>query len=202
MPDEPLVTQYPIACQEAVDIHFRAGMFPRTVYSICENYNASMKILFLHGWKSVPSGVKRKFLAQHHHEVINPKLPDENFAEAMKIAQAEFHKHHPDVIVRSSRGGAVAMSIDSAVTPLVLLCPAWKKFGTVKTAKANATILHSRADEVVPFGDSEELVLNSDLPSSALVEVGRITGWPTRSLSKRCSRRARGLASPAEPIKG
>jgi hypothetical protein len=40
------------------------------------------------------------------------------------------------------------------------------------TVKKNATILHSRADEVVPFADSEELIANSGLPASALIEVG------------------------------
>ena len=33
-------------------------------------------------------------------------------------------------------------------------------------------ILHSRADDVVPFADSEELVENSGLPASALIQVG------------------------------
>jgi hypothetical protein len=33
-------------------------------------------------------------------------------------------------------------------------------------------ILHSRADDVVPFSHSEELVRNSGLPLSALIEVG------------------------------
>jgi hypothetical protein len=33
-------------------------------------------------------------------------------------------------------------------------------------------LLHSRADDVIPFGDSEELVRNRKLPSLALVEVG------------------------------
>ena len=33
-------------------------------------------------------------------------------------------------------------------------------------------ILHSRADDVVPFAHSEELVRNSGLPVSALIEVG------------------------------
>ena len=33
-------------------------------------------------------------------------------------------------------------------------------------------ILHSRADDVVPFADSEELVRNSGLPAEALIEVG------------------------------
>ena len=82
-----------------------------------------MKILFLHGWQSVPGGVKPTFLAQHGHDVINPKLPDEDFNEAVRIAQVEFDKHQPDVVVGSSRGGAVAMNINSGEAILVLLWP-------------------------------------------------------------------------------
>jgi predicted esterase YcpF (UPF0227 family) len=69
-----------------------------------------MTILFLHGWHSVPGGVKPTFLAQHGHEVINPKLPDDDFQHAVKIAQKEFDKHQPEVVVGSSKGGAVAMT--------------------------------------------------------------------------------------------
>jgi S1 RNA binding domain len=128
-----------------------------------------LKILFLHGWQSVPGGVKPTFLARHGHEVINPKLPDEDFAEAVRIAQEEFDRHKPQVVVGSSRGGAVAMNINSGDSRLVLLCPAWKKFGTAKTVKPGTVILHSRADEAIPFADSEELAKKS---MSALVEVG------------------------------
>jgi len=131
-----------------------------------------MKILFLHGWQSVPGGVKPTFLAQHGHEVINPKLPDEDFEEAVRIAQAEYDRHRPAVVVGASRGGAVALNLDSGDTPLVLLCPAWRKHGTARIVKKDTTILHSRADDVVPFADSEELVRTSGLPASALVEVG------------------------------
>jgi alpha/beta hydrolase family protein len=131
-----------------------------------------MKILFLHGWQSVPGGVKPTFLVQHGHEVINPKLPDEDFNEAVRIAQVEFDKHQPAVVVGSSRGGGVAMNINNGDARLVLLCPAWKKYGTAKTVKPGTVILHSRADDVVPFGDSEELVRNSALPESALIVVG------------------------------
>ena len=79
------------------------------------------------------------------------RLPDEDFAAAVRIAQAEFDKHQPAVVVGSSRGGAVAMNIDSGDARLVLLCPAWKKHGTAKTVKPGTVILHSRADDVVPF---------------------------------------------------
>jgi hypothetical protein len=64
------------------------------------------------------------------------------------------------------------MNLNSSDTPLVLVCPAWKKYGTVKTVKQNTTVLHSRADDVVPFADSEELLHSSGLPASALIEVG------------------------------
>lgn len=128
-----------------------------------------MTILFLHGWQSVPGGVKPTFLAQHGHTVINPKLPDEDFAEAVRIAQAEFDRHQPEVVVGSSRGGAVAMNINSGTAKLVLLCPAWKKYGTAKTVRKDAVILHSRADDVVPFADSEEL---ARISGAKLIEVG------------------------------
>jgi hypothetical protein len=131
-----------------------------------------MRILFLHGWQSVPGGVKPTFLAQNGHEVINPALPDEDMELAVRIAQAEFDKHKPAVVVGSSRGSAVAMNINSGDARLVLLCPAWKKYGTARAIKADSVILHSRADDVVPFGDSEELVRNSRLPGYTLVEVG------------------------------
>jgi len=131
-----------------------------------------MKILFLHGWTSVPGGRKPTYLKDHGHDVANPALPDEDFDEAVRIAQEEFDTHRPDVIVGSSRGGAVAMNIESDDTPLVLLCPAWKKWGTATAVKKNTTILHSKQDDVIPFQDSEELVTNSGLPPSALIEIG------------------------------
>jgi alpha-beta hydrolase superfamily lysophospholipase len=131
-----------------------------------------MKILFLHGWHSVPGGVKPTFLKDHGHEVINPPLPDDDFDEAVRIAQVEFDRHQPKVVVGSSRGGAVAMNLNSGSARLVMLCPAWKKYGTMTKVKPGTVILHARADDVVPIADSEELMRNSELPATALIEVG------------------------------
>jgi len=64
------------------------------------------------------------------------------------------------------------MALQCADTPLVLLCPAWKRWGERTTVKSGTTILHSRNDEVIPFADSEELVIQSALPASALIETG------------------------------
>ena len=46
------------------------------------------------------------------------------------------------------------MNINSGDAKLVLLCPAWKKWGTARTVKPGTVILHSRADDVIPFADS------------------------------------------------
>lgn len=132
----------------------------------------SMLIHFLHGWQSTPGGLKPTYLKDHGHTVLNPALPDDDFDQAVRIAQAEFDRHKPDVVVGSSRGGAVAMNISSGDTPLVLLCPAWKRFGTANTVKPGTIILHSPADDVVPFADSQDLLRNSGLPESTLIAVG------------------------------
>lgn len=131
-----------------------------------------MRILFLHGWQSVVGGRKPAYLASNGHDVLNPALPDDDFASSVRIAQQEFDEHRPDVVVGSSRGGAVALNIDSHTVPLVLLCPAWQHWGQASTVRDPCRILHSRRDEVIPFADSEALLANSGLPSDRLIEVG------------------------------
>ena len=126
-------------------------------------------VLFLHGWHSVPGGVKPTCLKDHGHTVINPALDDDDFDAAVRTAQAEFDLHQPKVVVGSSRGGAVAMNINSGNAKLVLLCPAWKNWGAAKTVRPDTVILHSRDDDVIPFSDSEELARNS---GATLIEVG------------------------------
>jgi hypothetical protein len=132
-----------------------------------------VKILFLHGWQSVPGGVKPSFLQANGHVVLNPALDDENFAAALATAQAVFDAERPDVIVGSSRGGAITMNLDAGGTPMVLLCPAWKRWGTVNRVPPETRVLHSPGDEVIPFADSVELIARSGLPREALLEVGR-----------------------------
>ncbi len=132
-----------------------------------------MKILYLHGWNSVVGGVKPTYLRSHGHDVIEPALDHEDFQRALDTAQVVFDQHRPDIVVGSSRGGAVAVNLASGAARLVLICPAWKNWGTAQSVKPGTLILHSRGDDVVPFGDSVELLSKSGLPETALIEVGR-----------------------------
>jgi hypothetical protein len=131
-----------------------------------------MIVLFLHGWGSGPSGKKPSFLRSHGLQVIAPELPDHDFTASLEVAQQTLKQIHPDVLVGSSRGGAVAMNIDTGAARLVLLCPAWKVFGSARTVKAGTTILHCPNDCVVPFQASVQLIENSRLPETSLLATG------------------------------
>ena len=133
-----------------------------------------MKILYLYGLHSKPGGVKPAFLRRHGYEVTNPALPDDDFARSVEIAQAAYEESRPAVIVGSSRGGAVAVNINPGPTALVLIAPAWRRWGTATMLNGNgpAIILHSRGDALIPIEDSQELVRSSALPDSTLVVIG------------------------------
>ena len=83
------------------------------------------------------------------------------------------------------------MNINSGDAKLVLLCPAWKKYGTARTVKPDTVILHSEADDVVMFADSEELAKNS---GATLIEVGtdhRLADpEPLAAMLRACSKEA------------
>jgi len=64
------------------------------------------------------------------------------------------------------------MNVQAPNTPLVLLCPAWKRFGSVQRIKPGTIVLHSPQDDVVPYADSVELLKLSGLDPSCLWTVG------------------------------
>ena len=64
------------------------------------------------------------------------------------------------------------MNLRLGEVPLVLVCPAWRHWGTAKTVKPGTPILHSPQDEAVEFTASLELHRSSELPETALIRVG------------------------------
>ncbi len=48
-----------------------------------------MKVLFLHGWRSIRGGVKPTYLKNHGHALLNPLLNDDDFTAAVRTAQAK-----------------------------------------------------------------------------------------------------------------
>lgn len=119
------------------------------------------KILFLHGLFGQNSS-KPAFLQSLGHKVLSPNLNDWSFSQSLEIAQNYFDEFRPDIVVGSSRGGALAMNINSHDVPLILLAPAWPYFGNADKTKNNSIIIHSEFDLMVPISFSEQLANKSD----------------------------------------
>ena len=122
-----------------------------------------MKILFLHGLESSPGGKKPKFLESLGHQILNPALLKEDFEASVQIAQNLYNKEKPDIVVGSSRGGAVAMAMEGVEVKTVLIAPAYKKYEvepTHATRDGDRIILHSICDDVISVKDSTDLVTN------------------------------------------
>ena len=133
------------------------------------NREEQLKILFLHGLESKPGGSKVKYLESLGYEVLNPSLPKDSWADSVKIA-SEMMLAEPDIVIGSSRGGALAMRVSHFTTNLILIAPAWEKYGVHSTVPYGTKILHSLKDDVVPYLDSSKIMINND--GVKLVEVG------------------------------
>ena len=131
-----------------------------------------IRILYLHGYAARPGGFKPQFLESQGFTVDHPGLTDDDFERSLEIAQAAFDAHRPDVVVGSSRGGAVAMNLDLRGVPLVLIAPAWRRWGQATRVPQRTIILHSAADELIPLAESRELAAVSQLDAASLVVVG------------------------------
>jgi hypothetical protein len=136
------------------------------------------RILYLHGLESSPNAGKATRLREEGHEVVGPQLDHASdltasIATAQAALDAALQAGSVHVIVASSRGGAVATAINPRGVPMLLLCPAWKRFGLDARLSGRVRILHAAADDLVPLADSVELLARSGLPPEALTVVGK-----------------------------
>ena len=129
-----------------------------------------MKVMFLHGLESSPVSTKATFLRQLGYEVIAPALGRSSFEDSVDIAQASYDENLPDVIVGSSRGGAVAMRLRAPEARLVLIAPAWQKYGVDSKVPKSTKLIHSLDDDVIPIQHS--VLLSLTLDREALIIAG------------------------------
>ena len=117
-----------------------------------------MKILFLHGREGTPEGSKVTHLRKLGYKIVAPSLPADDWELSKLRALHVLEAFEPHVIVGSSRGGALAASLETGVRK-ILIAPAYNMFG-VENPKVNetTTVLHSLDDEIIPFDDSVKLV--------------------------------------------
>ncbi len=132
-----------------------------------------MRVLLLHGLEGSPHGAKAQAL-RRSFELDAPALPTGDFGACVTLARQCLQSRVPDVVVGSSFGGAVALSliVDRHWRgPTLLLAPASKFLGgcVELPQEARVLVVHGAQDEVVPIQESRQLVAGK--ASATLVEV-------------------------------
>ena len=131
------------------------------------------KVLFCHGKEGSTRGAKAEMLRGNFGEVIVPELinsyaADDFTKDWLAVETMAAADNGPEVLVGSSRGGAVVAQVRVKVKK-ILIAPAWKKFGVMPYLTDGDVILHSKKDDLVPYEDS---VLLASLFGCELVECG------------------------------
>lgn len=137
------------------------------------------RVLLLHGLFS-NGECKCSSMRRAGFDVDVPKL--NNWLFWWAIRQAKLETYQPDIIVGSSRGGAVALNLDTNL-PLVLLAPAWKYYGKKDEFTNPCVIIHGKRDTLIPYTDSIELVNQN--PNAQLIIVDddhQLNSWMTHRL--------------------
>ena len=131
-----------------------------------------MRVLFCHGKEGNPEGTKALAIKEEFNDgiVVAPRLTNSycetDFTKDLVVVEA-FAKG-ADVLVGSSRGGALVCQADTE-TPKILIAPAWKKFSVLPKLTKHDVILHCAEDDMVPYEDSVRL---AELFGCMLIECG------------------------------
>jgi predicted alpha/beta hydrolase family esterase len=130
------------------------------------------KVLFCHGKEGSPYGKKALMLRSKFAYVITPDLINsyhaEDFVKDWHNVETLAMTENPNILVGSSRGGAIVAQVRVKVRKL-LIAPAWKKFGVMPYLTKGDIILHSKKDDLVPYEDS---MLLANLFGCELIECG------------------------------
>lgn len=134
------------------------------------------KVLFLHGLNSSPRSLKADRLRGMGYQVCAPMLDNDCFATALQQAQAAFDSFDPELIVGSSRGGAVAMNLECREVPRILLAPAYLHYGSANTCSSRDVIVQGLADPFVWFPCSWWLASKSNAKLIEVMDGHRLNG--------------------------
>ncbi|CDJ69508.1 hypothetical protein, conserved [Eimeria necatrix] len=99
--------------------------------------------------------------------------------KAIRIAEKKFREQRSNVIVATSFGSVVALSMDIPKVPMLLLCPAHDQYSRFMRLRNGFTlhgipyvlIVHGSGDKTVPLDDSIRLLETADGPGRSRLEV-------------------------------
>lgn len=120
-----------------------------------------IRVQFAHGLESSPQGNKARLLAAHFTALI-PSMNTRDFESCVDVHARALEVFRPNLLVGSSFGGAVAVALlmrGLYQGPTLLLAQAAVRYFPEAALPdgTRVTLVHARADEVIPFADSERL---------------------------------------------
>ena len=134
-----------------------------------------MRVLFVHGLMSSPKGTKAVYLAERF-EARTPAMNVGDFMGCVAQQAAEIEAFDPDVVIGSSFGGAVVLTLlrqDLWTGPTLLLAQAALKMDEDAALPEGVPVLlvHGTRDSVVPIGHSRQLAKTGTPSLVRLIEV-------------------------------
>jgi hypothetical protein len=134
-----------------------------------------LKIQFVHGLEGSPQGRKARLFESHFHS-CTPWMNTSDFALCVRQQAEVLKDFHPDLLVGSSFGGAVVMTLLERGLwsgPTLLLAPAafWYRANAHLPERVPITIVHGRGDTVINIEDSRKLARTGSRGLVRLLEV-------------------------------
>ncbi len=136
---------------------------------------SSLRVQFIHGLEGSPQGAKAQLFAQHF-TTSTPAMNTKDFESCVVVQETGISSFHPDVLIGSSFGGAVAVELlhrGAWKGPTLLLAQAAFRTGTRTSLPSGCVvwIVHGTNDEVVDIDDSRRLAQTGSSQLVRLIEV-------------------------------
>jgi len=166
----------------------------------------SLRVHFIHGLESSPRGDKARFFAEHF-DAVTPSMDTSHFPGAVAtqrdaLRAAAEAGTSPDVLVGSSFGGAIAVTLLAQGEwrgPTLLLAPAAHRLGVPNQLPEGVfvTIVHGVEDELIPLADSRALAATG---APRLVQLVEVADGPARDTPGVDPSQARGRRGQRLPL--
>jgi alpha/beta superfamily hydrolase len=135
----------------------------------------SPRVQFIHGLEGSPQGAKARLFAQHF-TALTPVMKTHDFAACVDVQAATLESFRPDVLVGSSFGGAVALTLLQRGLwhgPTLLLAQAALRQGLSPFLPEGVPVwlVHGVHDDVVDIEDSRTLARTGTPALVRLIEA-------------------------------
>ncbi|GES79794.1 alpha/beta hydrolase [Rhizophagus clarus] len=139
----------------------------------------ALKVLYIHGRRSSSQTGKCQFLKQHF-DVYAADMPTKDFDADLNLQEKFVKEVQPDVIVGSSYGGAIAVTMLQKGTwkgPTILLAQAFARYQSYDPSKlwlpegVAITFIHGTKDKIVEIEGSRLLSIKGTPQLVEMIEV-------------------------------